>query len=101
MDDDFELSSGSSIQKSPDGKLLLFNVPPETFTLPPELGRGNEKLKVVDIFFANSCKCGTHGNTKIFVLEKEFIIVDCLKRKGFLWIKKPKDMEEFKKSLMK
>jgi hypothetical protein len=66
--------------------------------LPPQLG--GKKLNVLKIFYVKSCRCGTHSNAKVFILEDDYMVVECRKGEGgYIWMKKPPDLDSFKRAM--
>lgn len=83
------------IFKSKDGKTLAVNIEPTWLKLPKELG--GKRVNIQEIFTAKVCKCGKHP-AKVFVLERDYIAVECINQ--YMWIRKPNDIEAFKKIMM-
>ena len=64
--------------------------------LPKELG--GKKVNVIDEFIAKSCKCCNH-QSRILILDCDYMCIECSLNLGFMWFKKPTDIESFKLKL--
>jgi hypothetical protein len=88
---------GSGVMVSKDGKTILAGkgLVPDWITVPAQLGGGRSNIK--ETFKRNDCGCGNSGCTaQVIVLEKPFVLIGCITREAWVWIRKPADMAEFK-----
>ena len=59
---------------------------------------GNRKVNVLETFIAKNCKCEKHP-AKVFILDCEYMCVECTTVNQFMWMKRPDNLEQFKKDM--
>lgn len=76
--------------------IKLPDVPTNWVKLPKQLG--GRKVNVCEEFISKNCKCGNHPS-RVLILDCDYMCIECSKNLGFMWFKKPADIEQFKRHM--